>query len=159
MVHYPVGLMRQEFLREGFLFDEYAVISSVRNPWSRAVSLYEHVKRVGWNGSFDAFVEKELPAWRSGQINRWNTYEMFHEQGDCLIDCIVRIEHLETDLRPFAEERWPSLQLDYATMSNTSKHKPYEQYYENDVTRRRVEEFFRYDIEAFDYCFDDALAK
>ncbi len=158
LVHYPAGLMRQEFRRLGWDFDQYVKISSVRNPWSRTVSLYEHVKRIGFKGSFDSFVADELPKWRSGLINRWNTYEMLHENGERIVDHVIRIEHLETDLRPVVASRWPGLNLDYGTKSNTGNHKPYEQYYTNKKTGEIVEDFFAYDVQAFDYRFDDALA-
>lgn len=159
MVHYPAGLMRQEFSRLGWDFDQYVKISSVRNPWSRTVSLYEHVKRTGYQGSFDMFVTDELSKWRSGLINRWNTYEMLHENGERIVDHVIRIEHIEADLRPVVEATWPDLKLHYGTKSNTADHKPYQQYYTSKKTAEIVAEFFQYDIRTFDYRFDDALAK
>ena len=159
MVHYPAKVMRQEFLRKGWDFDSYIKISSVRNPWARAVSLYEHMVRVDCKRTFDEFVEVELPEWQSGLINRWNTYEMLHHNGRRIVDHVIRLEYLETDLRPVVEKHWPDLELDYGTMANTSKHKPYQDYYGNPRTDELVAEFFRYDIETYNYRFDDVLAK
>lgn len=158
MVHYPAKVMRQRFLRNSWDFDQYTKISSVRNPWSRAVSLYEHVKRVNYTDSFERFVKEELPQWQSGLINRWNTYEMLHENGQRIVDHVIRIEHLEADLSPIVEAAWPDLKLNYGTRANTANHKPYQDYYKDDSTRKIVEDFFRFDIETFDYSFDDPFA-
>ena len=157
MVHYPASLMRQEFARQGWDFDEYTVISSVRHPWARAVSLYANVVRAGYQGSFDDFILNELFTWQSGLQNRWNTYEMFHERGKRIVDHVVRIEHLEHDLRPFVEQRWPDLHFDYTTRSNPGAHQPFRDYY-TDKTREIVADFFAYDIETFGYQYDDAEA-
>lgn len=154
MAHYPASIMRHEFARQGWDFDEYTSISSVRHPWARAVSLYANVRRVGFEGSFDDFIINELYSWQSGLKNRWNTYEMFHERGELIVDHVIRLEHLETDLRPIVEERWPDLDLDYTTRSNAGAHQPFREYY-TDKTVDIVAEFFAYDIETFGYRFDD----
>lgn len=154
MVHYPACLLRREFDRLGWRFTEYFSISSVRNPWSRAVSLYGHLLRDGFRGTFAEFVGRELPLWQSGLKRRWNTYEMWHEYGRPIIDHVVRIEHLEQDLRPVVESRWPDLQLDYSRKSNVGKHRPYQEYY-TAQTRDAVASFFEYDIARFGYQFDD----
>jgi hypothetical protein len=159
MVHYPAKLMRQEFLHLGWDFDQYTKISSVRNPWSRTVSLYEDSVQSGWQGTFDKFVATELPKWRSGLINRWNSYEMQHENGERIVDHVIRIEYLEAELRSILEKQWPDLLLNYGVMSNTNAHNPYQTYYASKTTCEVVEEFFKYDIENFGYRFDDVLAK
>ena len=157
MAHYPAKLMRQEFARLGWDFAEYTSISEVRNPWARAVSLYANVSRVGFEGSFEDFVINELPTWQSGLQRRWNSYEMFHERGRRIVDYIIRIEHLEEELRPVVERHWPDLQLDYTMRSNTGNHKPFRDYY-TDKTSALVAEFFAYDIETFGYRFEDENA-
>lgn len=157
MAHYPAKLIRQEFARKGWDFAGYTVISSVRNPWARAVSLYANVKRVGYDLSFDEFILNELYTWQSGLQNRWNTYEMFHERGRRLVDHVVRLEHLEADLKPVVDANWPDLDLDYSTRSNAGIHDPFRDYY-TDQTREVVADFFAYDIETFGYGFDDPEA-
>jgi hypothetical protein len=157
MVHYPASLMRQEFARVGWDFDKYTSISSVRNPWARTVSLYTNVKRVGFDWTFDDFVLNHLRDWQSGLQRRWNSYEMFHERGQQIVDHIVRIEYLEHDLRPFIEQRWPDLKLDYSMRSNPGKHSPFREFY-TDTTSEVVADFFAYDIETFGYRFEDASA-
>ncbi len=158
MAHYPASLMRQEFARLGWDFAEYTSISEVRNPWARTVSLYATVKRVGFDYTFDEFVINELRTWQSGLQGRWNSYEMFHERGERIVDHIIRIEHLEEELRPVVEREWPGLHLDYATRSNTGSHNPYRDYY-TDKTSDIVADFFAYDIETFGYRFDDPTAE
>ena len=158
MCHYPASLMRQEFARLDWNFDDYTSISSVRNPWARTVSLYATVKRGGYETSFDDFVMNELRNWQSGLQGRWNSYEMFHERGRRIVDHVVRIEYLEQDLRPLVEERWPDLQLDYSTRSNPGDHDPFREYF-TEKTSEIVADFFAYDIETFGYRFEDATAE
>lgn len=157
LCHYPASLMRQEFARLDWSFENYTSISSVRNPWARTVSLYANVKRVGFEGGFDDFVINHLRNWQSGLQGRWNSYEMFHERGRMIVDHVVRIEHIEEDLCPVVKERWPDLQLDYSTRANTGNHDPYREYF-TDKTSGIVSDFFAYDIEAFGYRFEDATA-
>ena len=157
MAHYPASLMRREFGRLGWDFETYTSISSVRNPWARTVSLYANVRRVGFEGTFDEFVIDELHTWQSGLRGRWNSYEMFHERGRRIVDHIIRVEHLDEDLRPVVEHRWPDLEFDYSIRSNTGNHKPFREYF-NDKTSDIVADFFAWDIETFGYRFDDASA-
>jgi hypothetical protein len=158
MCHYPASLMRQEFARLGWNYEQYTSISTVRNPWARTVSLFATVKNLtGFDGSFEGFVTNHLPNWQSGRRGRWNSYEMFHEQGRRIVDHIVRLEHLEQDLRPIVAEHWPDLRLDFTTRVNVGDHRPFRDYY-SERTRQLVADFFTYDIEAFGYSFDDSDA-
>ena len=159
MAHLPAALLRYEFERIGLPFDDYVKISSVRNPWARTVSLYEARRQRGEQRSFDKFVKLELPKYCRGQFDRWDSYEMFHENGIRVIDHVIRIEHLEEELRPIVDARWPGLELDYRTRANARDHKPYKDYYKRRRTIDAVADFFRYDIEQFGYQFDDLSAK
>ena len=159
MCHYPAFLLRREFAALGWDFDEYTSVSTVRNPWSRTVSLFSTVKNLtGFGGGFDDFVLNHLPDWQGGLRGRWNSYEMFHENGRRIVDHVVRLEHLETDLAPIAAARWPDLRLEYATRVNVGQHRPFRDYY-SDKSREFVADFFAYDIEAFGYTFEDAGAE
>lgn len=84
---------------------------------------------------------------------------MLHENGENIVHHVIRIERLEEELRTVVEAKWPDLNLNYATMSNTGDHKPYRGYYSSRRTSEIVAEFFKYDIEAFGYQFGDILAK
>lgn len=159
MVHYPASLVRREFEQQSWNFGEYISISSVRNPWARAVSLYFHErKRLPWwyrFRSFKRFVETELPQWRNGLKNRWTSYDMFHDPGgERLVNYVVRLEQLQSDLSPIIERHWPGLELDFSIWSNRTRHASYARYYTPHL-QAAVADMFAYDIEEWGYRFED----
>jgi hypothetical protein len=153
MVHFPASKMKREFVLRGWEFDEYVTISSVRNPWARAVSLFEDL-RGRPTDDFDEFLRAGLPHWRSGLRNRWNSYEMFHERGRRIVKYVIRIEYLQQELPPIVRSLWPDLDLDYSWIVNRGDHRPFRDYYTNKQSVERVADFFRYDVETFGYRFD-----
>lgn len=154
LVHAPVGLVRQQMVRCGYDFDEYEVVSSVRNPWARVVSLYEYIKRKRdrFEVSFETFVRDQLPEWRSGLRKRWNTYEMFHDDGDRMVGRVFRLENLEDEIRDWIQVRGVDFEPDYGTRINVGPKVDYREYY-TQPSRDFVGEFFRWDIREFGYSF------
>ena len=69
------------------------------------------------------------------------------------VDYICRFENLEEDFRFVAKNH---LKLKFEVFPHLLKtdRKPYERYYDN-RTRKMVKEFFRDDIENFNYSFGD----
>lgn len=156
VVHWPAKFVFQLFRHKGWNPEDYITISSVRNPWDRMVSMYFNLKP---DMSFRDFIVNELPNLNSGKINYWNTYEMFHDDnGRELVNSIIRIEHLQQDLQPLVEKHFPGLEVDYTVRKNTTKHVHYSHYYD-DETRQAVENYAKYEIERWGYCFEEEKVK
>lgn len=160
IVHYPAGRVREEFRRIGWEFDDYTVVSSVRNPWDRVLSLFLALHKAGTLSarSFDEFVLDHLPRWRGGIINRWNSYEMFHVGHEKVVDHVLRAETMEDELRTLAATRWPTVQLCYGRRDNVTRHKHYSCYY-TDETREFVAQLFDYDVAEWSYRFEDRATR
>ena len=77
------------------------------------------------------------------------------DDGKLLVDYVVRLEHLEEDLRPIINDHFPTFNIDYNTKTNTSEHKHYSTYYNND-TKSIIGDVFAYDIEKWGYKFENA---
>jgi hypothetical protein len=88
------------------LFDAYFRFAVVRDPWSRAVSLYKHLNM---NMPFRTFVLDWLPDQfkkRDGRGLFWflrPQADFVMEEGRCLVSEIVRFEHLKKDFRRIAK--------------------------------------------------------
>jgi hypothetical protein len=88
------------------MFDAYFRFAVVRNPWSRAVSLYRHLD---FNMPFREFVT----SWLADQIARGEVADRYwfvrpqtefvSEKGRWLVNEIVRFETLQEDFKRIAE--------------------------------------------------------
>ena len=165
VVHARAKQIKDIFNKKDWEYDKYIKISSTRNPWARIVSLYsflsERNRWPAWNipddhmETFDAFVQKCMYRWMGGP-HRWNTYEMHRDDdGKLLVDYVVRLEHLEEDLRTIINDHFPTFNIDYNTKTNTPEHKHYSTYYNND-TKSIIGDVFAYDIEKWGYKFENA---
>jgi chondroitin 4-sulfotransferase 11 len=170
LVHWPAYKIRDKFSELGLDYDKYIKITSVRNPWARVVSLFfnknpnleknlsnvrQELRDVMIKRHFTEFVKTELRQWQHGLKNRWNTYEMIHDNvtKKSLVTYVVRLEHFEEDLRPIIAKHFPQFgPINYNTHVNTTSHKHYTHYYTRE-TRQIVEKMFKYDIERYHYRF------
>ena len=176
IVHAPAKNIRKLFTKQDWNFDEYIKITSVRNPWARIVSLYFYQLRGSGRGvrsggpfqrypnnakkkevilSFQDYVKTIIPKWQGGIINRWNTYEMIHDDtGKSLIDYVVRLENLKEDLSPIIEKHFPDFYINYKIRANVSEHNHYSTYYDEE-SKSIVADLFSYDIKRWGYIFED----
>lgn len=168
IVHWPAYKIREEFRKKGYKWSKYVKISTIRNPWSRIVSLFFYGKRrhksTDSNSqirqNFTKFVKQEVPKWQHGIRNRWNSYEMFHDrEGKRIVDYIVRLEHLKEDLEPIMQKHFPEMApLDYDRRTNSTEHKHYSYYYTPE-TRDIVARIFKWEIRKFGYRFEKQKSK
>jgi len=147
-------------------FDEHFKIAFVRNPWARAVSAYQGLKRGGgvnvrdstWVKlvnkfeSFDQFVD----LW----MNEENIFKQIHfvpqhyfledEHGDVAVDFLGRFENINADFE-FLKEKF-NLPVELMK-SNASSGGDYRELY-TDSSRNKIALLYKEDIEKFGYSFE-----
>ena len=136
------------------VYSKSYTFSSVRNPYSRAVSMFTHWS---WDSvkTFKEFciaIQKEkypsaCAKWHSSSLTEHITC------GDKLmVDCVIRLENLQEDFNTICDKIGiPQKQLPH---KNKSKHKHYTEYYD-DETREIVAKKYAKDIEYFGYKFGE----
>jgi|ETNvirnome_2_300_1030623.scaffolds.fasta_scaffold02220_3 hypothetical protein len=146
MQHYPLGKF------EATLQKKYYAFTFVRNPWDNVASEYHYSSTLGLNKcSFEKYVE---------YLDRVHRYE-FHLKPQIEfinenINFVGRFENLQEDFdKACTAIGVPSRKL---SCENTSIHKPYWEYY-NEDTKRIVEEKYKKDIEYFGYNFGDEMER
>ena len=172
--------VREEFERVGWDFDAYFKFSFVRNPWSRAVSLYQMIyghlsapKRVaarilGGHVSPRGFqhwvrtISTDGPGAGGRPDQGWQRYGTYSArayfgdgQGRELVDLLIRLENIDRDLPPTLERmglpRAGELEI---PKLNVSKSAPYQDFYDR-ATADYVRDLYAEDIDRFGYSFDD----
>lgn len=148
------GYVTQEFVDGAFKF------CFIRNPYDRAVSLFEYSKAVGVIGEHMPFKrvlkrirEKGIASpglYRSRGLSQWNPQSRF--MGDVIFDFIGRFERLVEDFIDLCL----ILNIgprDLAHRNETERnYKSYHKYYDWE-TRTLVEEIYCEDLIRFDYKF------
>ena len=144
--------------------DKYDYIFTVvRNPWARVVSFYHWVKDVK-----NKHVMLETVS-QYDNFNDWVRHGMdgYHYTSttslippSCMFDYISPIaKYVDVYKLEYLADRWPELLrkigCDYIPLPklNTSKHKPYIEYYTTE-TKYIVNRHFTRDITYFKYTFD-----
>ncbi len=137
-------------------FYEYFKFGFVRNPWDRAVSLYERREGLQMKSkmSFEEFVQwmkfssctclHPLP-------HRYQLDWFVNPHGDVIVDFIGRFESLESDWRKISLKLGITSELPHVNY-NPQKNRHYTEYY-NDKTKTIIRNRFAVDIEYFGYEF------
>jgi hypothetical protein len=143
------------------LLNEYFVWTTVRNPYSRTVSLFKYLKkirRISRKLSFNDFIN-----YLHLDLLNLNHAEEKHPLGqidfiESLIgsienlDFVGRLENIQQDFNIVCDKIGiPQQQLPH---TNATKHKHYTEYYD-DETREIVAEKYAKDIEYFGYKFGE----
>jgi hypothetical protein len=139
----------------------------VRNPWDRLVSAYHYLRKghptspiaatVMRCSSFAEFVSEALrsEAVASELHIRPQHSFVLDSRGQVVMNFVGRFEHLERDFEAVA--RHLGLQGRRLHAHNESLHQDYRCYYD-DSTQRIVSDFYRKDIELFNYRFEHSSA-
>lgn len=134
----------------------------VRNPWDRAVSLYEYRRgkdRTGIASNELSFTEWACRVFGDDPDPRYNNNpRSFQPQcdwlkdshGDIAIDFIGRFERLADDFSRVAEKIAPGAGLQHL---NASRRENYTTYYDS-MSRKAVARWFAEDIDRFGYTFE-----
>jgi hypothetical protein len=155
-------------------YDEYFKFTFVRNPWSRAVSLYLRGESTpAWkNQTFKDFVKDMQGAWANTDGPFWangtkgfykNQIDMARLRGseNLETDFIGKTENLENDLRfickkidlDFDEKIWKERNMMNISKKRLKDKKHYSEYYDEE-TKNIIAEKFAEDIEYFGYKFE-----
>ncbi|MCD0486918.1 sulfotransferase family protein [Pedobacter sp. MC2016-14] len=137
------------------IWNSYFKFCFVRNPWDRFVStvFYRHKKLIHSNESkldfFNAILTKHWD--NPGLFYKPQSSFIVDERGFSTLDFIGKTESIQSDFNEICNRiNLPMLELD---QRNSSPHEVYTSYYD-EVIKNRVSDFYKRDIEMFDYTFD-----
>ena len=151
-------------------FSEFITFSSVRNPFSRAVSSWKHWswQRHGNKLNFEQFCERLKNKDYPSKVAEWHAVSpsdhLFTSSGEMLVDYIVRLENIQEDFEKIlAVAGHPKREVQHRNQSakqswstkELRKNEHYSTYY-NDNTRKIIGEVYKRDIERFGYEFEEA---
>ena len=139
------------------LFRSYFKFGFVRNPWDRAVSLYERGEGLVLRDrmSFPEFIEwmKFSSSTCVHPVPHRNQLDWFVDpHGNVVVDFIGRFESLAEDWRLICEKTGIRESLPHLNQ-NPRRKRHYTEYYD-DRTRDIIAERFQVDIEYFGYAFE-----
>ncbi|MBT5016362.1 sulfotransferase family 2 domain-containing protein [Candidatus Peregrinibacteria bacterium] len=155
--HLPAIEIKKRYPKK---WDSYFKFGFVRNPWDVVVSLYSYITQsrkdlhkiweIDESTSFHDFV-------MNAKVGYFPQFMFLCPQCDFLmdksnkpiVDFIGRFENLENDFQKVCEKIEVTAEL---RKTNSSKHKPYQDYYD-EKTKVKVADIFAKDIEYFKYKF------
>lgn len=136
------------------IWNSYFKFGVVRNPWDWQVSLYHYIlkKESHWAHfevkkckDFNDYIESE-----TFRIGHQSQHQFFtNENGELIVDFIAKIESLENDIKVISDKIGINIQLPHLNMSAHNKYRDY--YTEN--TRMKISNYYKKDIELFNYSF------
>lgn len=148
------------------VFRDYFKFAFVRNPYDKAVSQYEYMKRTrktlrGRIGmADDATFAEHLRLIRGRPHPHWDPQHtfLFDERGALLVDFVGRFERFEADAQRAFDALglgarlggWRSVRVPHAKGGGARP--SYREYYD-DETREAVREMYARDLEVFGYTF------
>jgi hypothetical protein len=152
--HMTAKEAQEIFIQKKWQFDEYFKFAGVRNPWDRAVSLYQHAVQIlrmrvpafkTW--ALELEPQNRNPLMFDGVLNRYSD-----ENNQYCLQYIIRFENLQEDFNVACDKIGiPQQSLPH---HNKTKHKHYTEYYD-DETRQIVAKKYAKDIEYFGYKFGE----
>lgn len=158
---------REHFRARGWDFEGYTKFVCARNPWARIVSLFRHVREASPEiQTFSEWVRSIAPDGPGGggeDWQRWRRYGAYSlgafvndELGEPLVDVVLRMEDLGSQLRPLLESLGlPSVSERSIPHSNDRARGEGHAGYYDDATRALVGSQHRGEIERFGYRFGE----
>ena len=139
-------------------WNSYFKFCFVRNPWELMISRYhwsietswvdkkDKIKRIKLLDDFEDYILSDLES-------RTNCVDFINdEKGNIIIDYIGKVEMISWDLLRICNRLGlPEMRL---TIHNASKHDTYVKYY-NPLTRELISDWYKKDIEKFNYTFNE----
>ena len=156
-----LGILRWDRPLWGGLF-KFAV---ARNPWARYVSLYFHFRRSAKRASntpyrarmIDVAKKRSFPEWASIYVGKTYCEPLRHythdHDGEQIVDAILRMNSLSLDISNILG----TAGLVADTVGHENKRpdwRPFQTFY-NDATKERVATVCKYEIQRFEFAFDE----
>lgn len=151
--------MAKNFLEEaGLDWNKYIKFTTIRNPWSRMVGRYHYGlsnPRSMWHkfavqsSDFKDFLNNQrvVNASKNLDINSFTC----DENGESLVDHILKIEDVSTEISKVLAK--VGIHFVYLPRLNSSSHRHYSHYYDDQKSIEKVEEILKPDIEYGQYVF------
>lgn len=136
-------------------FDDYFKFAIVRNPWARLVSEYKFAVPRKSGVSFADFIFKHFPP--AGMSDRRRHVEpqwkfVCDAKRQPIVDKIIRFETLSDEIGPLLEGIFGK-SVPFPTRNISTDKRDYRSFFD-EKTRAFVDDFYRDDIELFEYEFD-----
>lgn len=144
-----------------------SIITVVRNPWSRAISLYNYVDSIKhitqkdpWYHqdkiTFEEFLDRRFKFKMTPSFYRSHPYDQWACQMDWINDKkvhVIRYEHLEDDLSTYFNKK-----VEIPVFNKGIYKNDYRSYY-NDETAQIIADWYRIDINHWGFTFDSGATK
>ncbi|KHT54530.1 hypothetical protein RJ43_08930 [Alteromonas macleodii] len=151
-----------KFLELKGLTERPKILTSVRNPWDRIVSLYHYNSVYKTNLSpvnFESFVRQFCAD--SASYDRFPDFAISRD-GTFRADYVIRLENIEEELNNFFAEEKIDLKASFDmsnndTINSSKRKKDYRAFY-NDETAQLVFDYFKHEISNFEYSFDSVIS-
>ena len=134
------------------VYNKSFVFTTVRNPYSRAVSMYKHPS---WSSvkNFEDFCNSISKNEYPSEFAKWHSTpvsEHIFSKNYLKVDFVLKLENLQEDINIFCDKI--GIRRQELPHANKSQHKHYTEYYD-DETRAIISEKYAKDIEYFGYNF------
>lgn len=159
---------------KGFNQNDFLKFSIIRNPWSRAVSYYNHNKYKEYDYYINEATHLPIPKYvqdarqmsfkefvftyyKGGFNTAVATKPFMFLRDKFSLDFVIRLEHLKADLALIQNNLQLNLDLEIPHLNNSCKYivkKNYREYYDEE-TKDFIESLFKWDIEYFMYKFEE----
>jgi hypothetical protein len=135
---------------------QYFKFCFVRNPFERAVSLYNwHYRKADTRPSFSQMLCLiEAGAAEKERIN-WKSWQLYTKNDEVVVDFVGRQERLSEDLRTVCDQIGLPFDERFLTRAKANPRRPDIRSYYKPGDRERVERLFGAEIEHFKYRFPD----
>ena len=130
------------------IWNAYYKFSFERNPWDRQVSFFHYKNRDKTNpASFEAFLAKPQKAYVAN-------YDLYSIDDEIALDFVGKYENLEEDFKIITGKLGidKKVILPFANVGKKTTSKSYRDYYD-DKSRQLIADWYRREIEYFDYQF------
>lgn len=141
---------------------KYPIVSTVRNPFTRTVSLYNYIKSSGYNRknkvitTFEDFVYNPIPLGHCYDVKDRNPLTMdtwFKDlDGNILVDDIIRMEYMQEDWSKIHKKYNLPKKINRFTEGKDGMGKEYKKYYTPKL-KQHIENICSWEIKEFGYTF------